>query len=86
MQTRKEEDLSALRRFVIIFKTFRILFHLHILLSSFLKSSPDAGVLELWCPDSKDTVLGSRNGWLAPPAGHSSTEMVPPGHRTGSNE
>lgn len=48
--------------------------------------SPDAGVLEHRCPFSKDTLLGPRDGWLAPPAGHPAAKMVPPGDGTGSNE
>lgn len=49
-------------------------------------SSLDEGILDRQCRDSKDTLLGSRNGWLAPPAGHSTAEMVPFGHWTGGDE
>lgn len=52
----------------------------------FLLPSPDAGILEHRCSDCKDTLLGSGDGWLASPAGHPSAEVVPPGHRTGSDE
>lgn len=48
--------------------------------------SSDAGILEHRCPNSKDTLLGPRDGWLAPPAGHTPTEMVPLGYWTGRNE
>lgn len=46
----------------------------------------DAGVLEHRRPHGKDTLLGSRHGWLAPPSGYSSAEVVSPGHRAGSDE
>lgn len=49
-------------------------------------SSPDARVLEQWCPDSKNTLLGSGDGWLAPPAGHPSAEVVPAGHWAARDE
>lgn len=48
--------------------------------------SPDAGVLEHWCPNSKDSLLGPRDGWLAPPAGYTPTKMVSLGYWTGSDE
>lgn len=48
--------------------------------------SPDEGILEYGCPDSKDKMLGTRDGWLASPSGYPPAEMVPVGHRTGSNE
>lgn len=63
--------------------SFQLLFLLTIV---FYLSFSDAGVLEYRCADSKDTLLGSGDGRMAPPAGHSSIEVVPPGHRAGSDE
>lgn len=99
-QTKKEEDLSVLRRYVICKTDLKIEFNVISMLffivafhflylslcSVFTFPSPDARVLEHRRLDSKDALLGSGDGWLASPAGHPPAKMVPLGLRTGSDE